>query len=57
MIRTTNADLVAKRYDFFVEEDVKRDNATYGKLNDHVESKRAPLPTRGAVPSKRCVAR
>jgi hypothetical protein len=48
---------LAKRYDFFVEEDVKRDNPTYGKLNDHVESKRAPLPTRGAVPSKRCVAR
>jgi hypothetical protein len=48
---------LAKRYDFFVEEDVKRDKATYGKLNDHVESKRAPLPTRGAVPSKRCVAR
>jgi hypothetical protein len=48
---------LAKRCDFFLREDVKRDTATCGKFNDHIESKRAPLPTRGAVSSKRRVAR
>ena len=37
---------LAKRYDFFVGDDVKRDRATYGKLNDHVELRRASADAR-----------